>query len=101
MYCFCCQKEKTKDLTLLTLLKLVDYIMDYASILQEIQQESNGFPTKGNVTLTIPELAIVQISLDSFDYNLEAILVLETAMKKFSIQSISKALTVALAFLFR
>jgi glutaminase len=31
--------------------------MDYASILQEIQEESNAFPTKGNVTLTIPELA--------------------------------------------
>jgi glutaminase len=58
--------------------------MDYASILQEIQQESNGFPTKGNVTLTIPELAA---SPNKFGIHLTTIeggdFGIETAMKNF------------------
>ncbi|WP_339920833.1 glutaminase [uncultured Flavobacterium sp.] len=76
--------------------------MDYASILQEIQQESNGFPTKGNVTLTIPELA--KVSPNKFGIHLTTIeggdFGIGDSNEKFSIQSISKALTVALAFSF-
>jgi glutaminase len=74
--------------------------MDYASILQEIQEESNAFPIKGNVTTTIPELA--KVSPNKFGIHLTtidgAILELDSN-EKFSIQSISKALTV-LAFSF-
>jgi glutaminase len=66
--------------------------MDYASILQEIQEESNGFPTKGNVT-TIPELA--KVSPNKFGIHLTTIegrFWVGDSNEKFSIQSISKAL---------
>ncbi|MEZ7500688.1 glutaminase [Flavobacterium sp. Arc3] len=76
--------------------------MDYASILQEIQLESNQFPTKGNVTETIPELA--KVNPNKFGIHLTTIegedFGIGDSNEKFSIQSISKALTVALAFSF-
>jgi glutaminase len=76
--------------------------MDYASILQEIKQESNGFPAKGNVTVTIPELA--KVNPNKFGIHLTTIdrdnFGIGDSNEKFSIQSISKALTVALAFSF-
>jgi glutaminase len=45
--------------------------MDYASILLEIQEESNAFPIKGNVTTTIPELA--KVSPNKFGIHLTTI----------------------------
>ena len=76
--------------------------MDYASILQEIKQESNGFPAKGNVTVTIPELA--KVHPNKFGIHLTTIngdnFGIGDSNEKFSIQSISKVLTVALAFSF-
>ena len=76
--------------------------MDYASILLEIQEESNAFPIKGNVTTTIPELA--KVSPNKFGIHLTTIdgdnFGVGDSDEKFSIQSISKALTVALAFSF-
>jgi glutaminase len=76
--------------------------MDYASILREIQEESNAFPIKGNVTTTIPELA--KVSPNKFGIHLTTIdgddFGVGDSDEKFSIQSISKALTVALAFSF-
>jgi glutaminase len=76
--------------------------MDYASILEEIQQESDAFLTTGNVTITIPELAKVDpnkfgihlTTIDGADFGIG------DSKEKFSIQSISKALTVALALSF-
>jgi glutaminase len=55
--------------------------MDYASILLEIQEESNAFPIKGNVT-TIPELAKVSpnkfgihlTTIDGDDFELETVM---------------------------
>jgi glutaminase len=44
--------------------------MDYASILLEIQEESNAFPL-GNVTTTIPELA--KVSPNKFGIHLTTI----------------------------
>ncbi|MFT4983861.1 MAG: glutaminase [Flavobacterium sp.] len=76
--------------------------MDYASILLEIQEESNAFPIKGSVTKTIPELA--KVSPNKFGIHLTTIdgdnFGVGDSDEKFSIQSISKALTVALAFSF-
>jgi glutaminase len=81
---------------------LNNYYMDYASILLEIQEESNAFPIKGNVTTTIPELA--KVSPNKFGIHLTTIdgddFGVGDSDEKFSIQSISKALTVALAFSF-
>lgn len=76
--------------------------MDYRSILQEIKEESNQLPTTGNVTVTIPELA--KINPNKFGIHLTTIdggdFGVGDSNEKFSIQSISKALTVALAFSF-
>jgi glutaminase len=76
--------------------------MNYTLILQEIQQESNAFPTKGSVTSTIPELA--KVNPDKFGIHLTTIdgadFGIGNSNEKFSLQSISKALTVALAFSF-
>jgi glutaminase len=76
--------------------------MDYASILKEIQEESKGFLTSGNVTNTIPELA--KVNPNKFGIHLTTIEGVDFGIgdsnEKFSIQSISKALTVAFAFSF-
>ena len=76
--------------------------MDYESILQQIILESNGFAAKGNVTVTIPELA--KVDPNKFGIHLTTIngdnFCIGDSNEKFSIQSISKALTVALAFSF-
>jgi glutaminase len=76
--------------------------MNYEAILKEIQQESIAFPTVGSVTTTIPELA--KISPNKFGIHITTIegedLGIGDNEEKFSIQSVSKALTVALAFSF-
>ncbi|UQD57562.1 glutaminase [Flavobacterium sp. K5-23] len=76
--------------------------MAYEAILKEIQQECIAFPTIGNVTTTIPELAKIDpnkfgIHITTIDGENSGI---GDSEDKFSIQSISKALTVALAFSF-
>jgi glutaminase len=76
--------------------------IDYAATLGEIRQEVKNFATSGTVTNTIPELATVDpnkfgihlTTLEGADYGLG------DSNEKFSIQSISKALSVALAFSF-
>jgi glutaminase len=76
--------------------------MDYNAILQEIYQETKALPTIGNVASTIPELANVDpnkfgmhlTTIDGQDFGIG------DSNEKFSIQSVSKALTVALAFSF-
>jgi glutaminase len=77
-------------------------LMDYEAILKEIQQESIAFPTIGSVTTTIPELA--KINPNKFGIHITTIegedFGVGDSEEKFSIQSISKALTVALAFSF-
>lgn len=76
--------------------------MEFTTILQEIQQESNSFPSIGNITATIPELA--KVNPNKFGIHLTTIggedYGIGDSDEKFSIQSISKALTVALAFSF-
>ncbi|MBC5838938.1 glutaminase [Flavobacterium muglaense] len=76
--------------------------MEYAKILEEIQQDLLDFPAIGKVTTTIPELAT--INPDKFGIHLTTINSIDYGIgdseEKFSIQSISKALTVALAFSF-
>ncbi len=76
--------------------------MNYQSILESIYQESKLLPVIGNVASTIPELAKVNnskfgihlttISKDDFGVG--------DSNEKFSIQSVSKALTVAFAVSF-
>jgi glutaminase len=76
--------------------------MNYEAILKEIQQESIAFPTVGSVTTTIPELAKINpnkfgihvTTIEGEDYGIG------DSKEKFSIQSISKVLSVALAFSF-
>jgi len=76
--------------------------MNYSKILQEIQGDLQEYPTTGNVTTTIPELAKVDpnkfgihlTTIDGDDFGIG------DSEEQFSIQSISKALTVALAFSF-
>ncbi|MGO4820913.1 MULTISPECIES: glutaminase [unclassified Flavobacterium] len=76
--------------------------MNYPQILQEIAIELNDYTTIGQVTTTIPELAKVDptkfgihlTTIEGEDYGVG------DSTEKFSIQSISKALTVALAFSF-
>lgn len=76
--------------------------MDYKTILQEIYQEVKTLPTIGNVASFIPELA--KVDPDKFGIHLTTIdgrdFGIGDSNEKFSIQSISKALTVALAFSF-
>jgi glutaminase len=74
--------------------------MNYLSFLNEIYQESKELTVQGKVATTIPELAIVNpdkfgihlTSIDGNDYGIG------DHKERFSIQSVSKALTVALAF---
>ena len=74
--------------------------MHYQDVLKEIQQELLDFPSLGNVTTTIPELA--KIDPNKFGIHLTTIEAKDfgigDSQERFSIQSISKALTVALAF---
>jgi glutaminase len=74
--------------------------MLYQDILKEIHQELREFPSVGNVTTTIPELA--KIDPNKFGIHLTTIDAKDfgfgDSQERFSIQSISKALTVALAF---
>jgi glutaminase len=76
--------------------------MNYPQILQEIATELSDYTTVGQVTTTIPELA--KVDPTKFGIHLTTIEGEDYAMgdstEKFSIQSISKALTVALAFSF-
>jgi glutaminase len=76
--------------------------MNYQSILQEIYQEAKALPVIGNVAVTIPELA--KIDPNKFGIHLTTIegedFGIGDSNEKFSIQSVSKALTVALAFSF-
>lgn len=76
--------------------------MNYNTILEEIFSEVHTLSTMGSVTTTIPELAKVNPSKfgihlttnDGEDFGIG------DSKERFSIQSISKALTVALAFSF-
>ncbi|MGH2667370.1 glutaminase [Flavobacterium sp.] len=76
--------------------------MDFPSILQEIYQEAKTLPAIGNVASTIPELA--KVNPDKFGIHLTTIdgedFGIGDSNEKFSIQSVSKALTVAMAFTF-
>jgi glutaminase len=76
--------------------------MNYKVILQEIYSESKKLPTQGKVTSSIPELE--KVDPDKFGIHLTTIeeedFGIGDSEEKFSIQSISKALTVALAFSF-
>ncbi|MFV8334406.1 glutaminase [Flavobacterium sp. GSP14] len=76
--------------------------MNYKVILQEIYNESKKRPSQGKVTFSIPELA--KVNPDKFGIHLTTIdeedFAVGDSNEKFSIQSISKALTVALAFSF-
>lgn len=74
--------------------------MNYTAILQEIYQQISRLPVTGTVAATIPELAKVDpgkfgihlTTIDGEDFGIG------DSEEKFSIQSVSKALTVALAF---
>ncbi|TGD56645.1 glutaminase [Flavobacterium humi] len=76
--------------------------MNFNSILQEVFQEAKTFPVIGNVASTIPELSTV--NPDKFGIHLTTIdgedFGIGDSNEKFSIQSVSKALTVAMAFTF-
>lgn len=76
--------------------------MNYNKILQEIIQDLVEFPIKGNVTATIPELA--EIDPNKFGIHLTTIegddFGIGDNNQKFSIQSVSKVLTIALAITF-
>jgi glutaminase len=76
--------------------------MNFDQILQEIYQESKAVSKIGNVAKSIPELA--KIDGDKFGIHLTTIdkqdFGIGDCNEKFSIQSVSKALTVALAFSF-
>lgn len=76
--------------------------MNYNAILQEIYQETKTLPVIGNVASTIPELA--NIDPNKFGMHLTTIdgqdFGIGDSNEKFSIQSVSKALTVTLAFSF-
>lgn len=74
--------------------------MNYEGILQEVHKEIKSLSTFGKVTCSIPELSIVDP--DKFGMHLTTIdglnFEIGDSNEKFSIQSISKVLTVALAF---
>ncbi|NRS89130.1 glutaminase [Flavobacterium sp. 7E] len=76
--------------------------MNYLKILEEITLELKSYTTVGQVTNTIPELA--KINPDKFGIHLTTIegddFGIGDSQERFSIQSVSKALTVALAFSF-
>ena len=76
--------------------------MDFNKILQEIYIETKTIPKTGNVATSILELA--KIDADKFGIHITTInnqdYGIGDSNEKFSIQSISKALTVALAFSF-
>lgn len=76
--------------------------MNFQSILKEIYQEAKRLPVIGNVATTIPELA--KINPNKFGIHLTTIDAQDFGIgdseEKFSIQSVSKALTVAMAFTF-
>ena len=76
--------------------------MNYGTILQEVYQASKIIPTIGNVSTSIPELS--KVNPDKFGIHLTTIdgrdFGVGDCNERFSIQSVSKALTVALAFLF-
>lgn len=76
--------------------------MNYQKILEEVFHEAKSFPQIGNVPDTIPELA--KIDPNKFGIHLTTIkgedYGIGDSNEKFSIQSVSKALTVALAFSF-
>jgi glutaminase len=76
--------------------------MKFTSVLNEIQKEIQNYPSIGTVTTTIPELAKVNPS--KFGMHLTTInnenYKVGDSQERFSIQSISKVLTVALAFSF-
>ncbi|KGO89453.1 glutaminase [Flavobacterium suncheonense] len=74
--------------------------MDFRAILEEIYTEAKALPAIGTVASTIPELA--KINPDKFGMHLTTIdgqdFGIGDSEEKFSIQSVSKALTVAYAF---
>lgn len=74
--------------------------MNYTAILQEIYQQIKRLPVTGNISTTIPELA--KIDPDKFGMHLTTLngedFSIGNSDEKFSIQSISKTLTVAMAF---
>ena len=76
--------------------------MNFEQILTEIYQEAKSIPQIGNVANSIPELA--KIDANKFGIHLTTInhqdFGVGNCNEKFSIQSVSKALTVALAFSF-
>lgn len=76
--------------------------MNFEQILTEIYQEAKSIPQIGNVANSIPELA--KIDANKFGIHLTTInhqdFGIGNCNEKFSIQSVSKALTVALAFSF-
>jgi glutaminase len=77
-------------------------LMDYSSILNAIYLESKALPVIGTIATTIPELA--SVNPDNFGIYLTTIDNQDFGMgdfeEKFSIQSVSKALSVAMAFSF-
>jgi glutaminase len=74
--------------------------MNYQQILEEIYLQSKSLPIIGNIATTIPELA--NVNPDKFGICLTTIDGKEFSIgdsnEKFSIQSVSKALSVTLAF---
>jgi glutaminase len=76
--------------------------MDYSSILNAIYLESKALPVIGTIATTIPELA--SVNPDKFGIYLTTIDNQDFGIgdfdEKFSIQSVSKALSVAMAFSF-
>ncbi|MFV8344085.1 glutaminase [Flavobacterium sp. XS2P39] len=76
--------------------------MNYKDILQEIYKESKILPSIGNVSDSIPELS--KVNPDKFGIHLTTIdgqdFGVGDCSERFSIQSVSKVLTVALTFSF-
>ncbi|WP_310378198.1 glutaminase [Flavobacterium sp.] len=76
--------------------------MKYETILQEIYIELKSLSITGNLTTSIPELS--KVNPDKFGMHISTIdgqdFGIGDSNEKFSIQSVSKALTVALAFSF-
>lgn len=74
--------------------------MNYAAILQDIYNEAKGQPKIGQVATSIPELA--SVPPDKFGMHLLTMegedFYMGDATEKFSIQSVSKVLSLALAF---
>ena len=74
--------------------------MNYQQILEEIYLQSKSLPIIGNIATTIPELA--NVNPDKFGICLTTIdgktFSVGNSKEKFSIQSVSKALSVTLAF---